>query len=147
MAHKNKTEKYPVDATCQNASCLLLRPKSRLEKHAISAALNKTFCPAVPPCILQRLKHHQRTKINKTMLFASPLSVLTEKEMSVQCSILTVIELRLPVSEPSTEFQNFMAPTDSEHKFHKMGITRLLKIQFGLFLIRNPQSQPLRYDQ
>ena len=37
MTHKNKKQKYPVDKTCQNASCLLLRLKSRLEKHAILA--------------------------------------------------------------------------------------------------------------
>ena len=32
MAHKNKMQKYPVDATSQNKSCLLRRFKSRLEK-------------------------------------------------------------------------------------------------------------------
>ena len=36
-AHKNKTQKYPVDTTCQNVSHLLLRLKFRLEKDAISA--------------------------------------------------------------------------------------------------------------
>ena len=37
MAHKNKTQKYPVDTSCKNVSCLLLRLKSRLEKEVISA--------------------------------------------------------------------------------------------------------------
>ena len=37
MVHKNKTQKYPVDTTGQNASCLLLWLKFRLEKDAISA--------------------------------------------------------------------------------------------------------------
>ena len=37
-------------------------------------------------------------------------------------SILTVIELGLPVSESPTSSQNFMSPSDSEHKFHKTGI-------------------------
>ena len=37
MVHKNKTQKYPVDTTGQNSSCLLLWLKSRLEKDAISA--------------------------------------------------------------------------------------------------------------
>ena len=32
MAHKNKTQKYPVDIMWQNVSYLLLRLKSRLEK-------------------------------------------------------------------------------------------------------------------
>ena len=32
MAHKNKMQKYPVDPTSQNKSCLLRRFKSRLEK-------------------------------------------------------------------------------------------------------------------
>ena len=37
MAHENGSWKYPVDTTCQNVSCLLLRLKLRLEKDAISA--------------------------------------------------------------------------------------------------------------
>ena len=34
--HQSKTYKYPVDTTCPNVPCLLLRHKSRLEKDAIS---------------------------------------------------------------------------------------------------------------
>ena len=37
MTHKNKIQKYPVDTTCQNLSCLWLRLKSDPEKDAISA--------------------------------------------------------------------------------------------------------------
>ena len=64
--------KYPAVMTRQYASCLLLRLKSRLEKVAISAALNKTFCPTPPTLIHRRFKHRQKTKINKTMLSSSP---------------------------------------------------------------------------
>ena len=45
MAHKNKTKKYPVSKIGQNASCLLRRPKSRLEKDTISAGPKKDFLP------------------------------------------------------------------------------------------------------
>ena len=37
MAHKNKTQKYPVDTTYNNVTCLLLWLKPRLEKDVISA--------------------------------------------------------------------------------------------------------------
>ena len=37
MAHKNKIQKYPVNTTSQNESCLLYWLKSLLEKEAISA--------------------------------------------------------------------------------------------------------------
>ena len=37
MAHKNKMQKYPVDTTSQNESCLLRGLKSRLKKDAILA--------------------------------------------------------------------------------------------------------------
>ena len=50
-------------------------------------------------------------------------------------SILTVIKLRLPVSESSTGSQNFMPSTNSEHKFHKTGIKNWLCIGFNLALI------------
>ena len=46
-----------------------------------------------------------------------------------------VTELGLPVSESSTWPQNFMPPTDSEHKFHKTGIKNWLSIRFSLGLI------------
>ena len=36
MAHKIKTQKYAVDKTCQNVSCLLLQLKFRLEKDRFS---------------------------------------------------------------------------------------------------------------
>ena len=37
-------------------------------------------------------------------------------------SIRTAIELGPPVSESSTKISKFHAPTDSEHKFHKVRI-------------------------
>ena len=36
MDHKNKMQKYPVDAASQNESFLLRQHKSRLEKDAVS---------------------------------------------------------------------------------------------------------------
>ena len=40
VAHKNKMQKYPVDATNQNELCLLRQLKSQLEKDTISAGSN-----------------------------------------------------------------------------------------------------------
>ena len=37
MIHKNKMQKYQVNATSQNESCLLHRLKFQLEEDAISA--------------------------------------------------------------------------------------------------------------
>ena len=50
----------------------------------------------------------------------------------MQVSILTVIELGLPVSESSTKISKFYAPTDSEHKFHKAGIESERSIELDL---------------
>ena len=52
-----------------------------------------------------------------------------------------LIDLELPVLEPSTRISYFYAPTDSEYKFHKTGIENCLPIGFGLGfpLIGNPQ--------
>ena len=36
MVHEIKTKKYPVSATCQNVSCLLLQIKFWLKKGAVS---------------------------------------------------------------------------------------------------------------
>ena len=47
-------------------------------------------------------------------------------------SILTVTELRLPVSESSTRSRNFMSSTDSKHKFHKTEIEIWPSIEFNL---------------
>ena len=47
-------------------------------------------------------------------------------------SILTVTELGTPVSESLTGCQNFMLPTESEHKSHNMGIENGLPIEFNL---------------
>ena len=61
------------------------------KKLSFQLALNKTFCPTPQPLIYQRLKHDQRTKINKTMLSASPHigfshkvdSIRIEKQISI----------------------------------------------------------------
>ena len=37
MAHKNQMQKYPLNKTSENESCLLRRLKSRLVKDKISA--------------------------------------------------------------------------------------------------------------
>ena len=42
-----------------------------------------------------------------------------------------VFELGLPVPEFSTGSQNFMPPTNSEYKFHKLGIENWLLIRFN----------------
>ena len=108
-------------------SCLFLRLKSRLEKDEISAGPNNTFCTTPPPVIHRRFKHHKRTKINKKNSFCLPSSVFyTKFTISVlksnKYSILTVTELRAPVSESSTGSQTFISPTDSEKKIHKTRI-------------------------
>ena len=50
MAHKNKTQKYPVDTTSQNMSCLLLRLKPLQKKDVISAGSKQGFLnkPTIP---------------------------------------------------------------------------------------------------
>ena len=62
-----------------------------LEKMRFELALYKTFCNTPPPITHRRLKHRQRTKINKTMLSASPLigfphkvhNIKIEKQISI----------------------------------------------------------------
>ena len=119
MAHKNKTQKCPVDTTCQNESCLLRWLKSRL---GFQPALNKTLCPTPQPLIHRRLKQRQITKINKTML-SSPIpippsaphrfstqSLQYQNGKANKYSILTVNKLGRPVLESSTRISNFMLP-------------------------------------
>ena len=48
--------------------------------------------------------------------------------------MLIVTELRLPVVLNYTRSQDFIPPTDPEHKFHKMGIDNWLPIGFNLGL-------------
>ena len=74
-----KMQKYPVDKTSQNKSCLLRLLKSRLVKDEISAGPEKTFCPNPKPLTHQHLKQRQKkTKIHKTMLSATlpPLPII-----------------------------------------------------------------------
>ena len=125
--------------TRQYASCLLLRLKSRLGKVAISAALNKAFCPTPPTLIHRRFKHRQKTKINKTMLSSSPSSFFhtkftTSVLKSKQLFHPTKTELGPPVSESSTGLK-ILCPTDSEHRFHNKGIENCFPIGFNLALI------------
>ena len=86
-------------------------------------ALNKTFCPTPPPLIYRRLKHHQKTKISKIMLSASPSSVfhtkLTISELKSKYSILAIIVVGPPVSEYSTGSQNFIPPPIRNSNFIK----------------------------
>ena len=62
------------------------------------------------------------------MLSASPPSdfhtkfPISELKSKHKYFILTVIELRPPVSESSNRILKFYAPTDSEHKFNKTRI-------------------------
>ena len=49
------------------------------KKMRFQLALIKTFCPILPPLTQRRFKHHQRKKIDKTMLSASPASVFHTK--------------------------------------------------------------------
>ena len=52
-----------------HAYCLALNPGWKMMR--LQLALNKTFYPTPQPLTHRRLKQCQRTKINKTMLFAS----------------------------------------------------------------------------
>ena len=47
-------------------------------------------------------------------------------------SIRTAIEFGPPVPESSTKISKFHAPTDSEHKFHKVRIENWSPIEFKL---------------
>ena len=99
--------------------------------------LNKTFCPTWQPLTYRQLKHYQRTKINKPMFLPPPHRF--SKQISQyqdwranKYSILTVIELGLPVSESSTRISKFDVATDSEYKFNKTKIENWLPIGFTL---------------
>ena len=100
-------------------------------------ASNKTSCTISPPLTHQRLKHSQRTKINKTMLSAFPLHFFIQRSLyqnwkTNKYSILTVTELGLSVSESSTRITKFYTPIDSEHKVHKM------EIKNGIWTVARP---------
>ena len=51
-----------------------------------------------------------------------------------------ITEVRLQVSESSTGSQYYMSFTDSEHKFHKIGIKNWLPIGFNLAMITTALS-------
>ena len=89
------------------------------------------------PFTHRRLKHRQRTKINKTMLSASLHRSFTQSSQyqnwkTNKYSILTVSELGPPVTESSTRISKFYAPAISEHKFYKTGNENCLPIGFNL---------------
>ena len=58
ITHKNKMQKYPVDTTCQDVSCLLLRLSPSQKKMWFQLALNKTFLNW--DSLHARLNHHQK---------------------------------------------------------------------------------------
>ena len=117
------------------------------KKMRFQLALNKTFFSNPQPLTHRRLKQRQRKKISKTMLSAHLLPPPHPPHLShrfstqsSQChywktskySILTVNELGTPVLESSARISKFYAPTDSEHKFNKMGIETWLPIGYNL---------------
>ena len=114
--------KYPVDTTSQNELCL-----NQLD-------VNKSFCPNQQPFTHRRLKQRQRTKINKTILYAPSLpshrffkhSSQYQNWKANKYSILTVNELEPSVLESSARISKFYAATDFEHKFNNMEIKNWL---------------------
>ena len=107
-----------------------------LNSHCKKMLFQLTLKKAPPPLIHRPLKHHQRTRINKTMLSAPPpphrfsTQSLQYQYWKVNTySILTVTELVPSVSESSTGSQTF------EHRFHKRGIENWLPVGFNLPLI------------
>ena len=111
-----------------------------LKKIRFQLALNKPFCPTSPPLINRSFKHRQRTKINKTMLSASPTSVFhTKFTISVLKSTWDFHPNGNWTWSVSVWVFNWVsivyATTDSEHKFHKTGIENWLPIEFNLTLI------------
>ena len=91
--------------------------KTGWKKIRFQLALNKTYSLTPPPLIHRRFKHHQRTKINKTMLSAS-----SDWTRIASVGVLNWV---------STVY----ATTDSEHKFQKTRIENWLPIGFILALI------------
>ena len=70
MTHKNKTQKYPVDTTSQNESCLLRQLKFRLEKDTISGGPKQDFLPLSTTPHPPTIKATPKKKSNKAMLSA-----------------------------------------------------------------------------
>ena len=105
------------------------------KKMRFKLALNKTFYPTLQPLIHWQLKQRQRTKINKTVLSASPPSPshrFSTISKTNTYSILTVN--KLPVLEISSRISKFYAPADFEHKFNKTEIENSLPIRQNLGL-------------
>ena len=110
------------------------------KKLQFQLALNKTFSLNPQPLTHQRLKQHQRTKINKRMLAVSYLSPHGFSTQSSQYqiwkankySILKVNELGLPLLESPARISKLYGHTNSEHKFTKMEIENWLPIGYNL---------------
>ena len=104
----------------QNVSCW--------KKMRFELAPNKTSCNIPPPFTHQRLKHSQRTKINKTMPSTFPLHLFAQSSLyqnwkTNKYSTLTATELGPSVSESLARITKFYTLIDSEHKTHiKNGI-------------------------
>ena len=104
-------------------------------------APNKTSCNIPPLLTHQRLKHSQRTKINKTMLcvfllhFFFVQSSLYQNWKTNKYSILTVTELCPSVSESSARITKFYTLIDSEHKTHKTDIKN------GIWTVARPGTR------
>ena len=119
---------------------------------------SNTFCSNPQPLIYRRLKQCQRTKINKTMLSASPFPLAPHRfsTQSLQYqnwkgnkySIKTVNELGPPVLESSARISKFCAPTDSEHKFNKTEIENWLPIMGRAFRLswNNPGNNSIPWN-
>ena len=75
------------------------------------------------------------------MLSASSQSSQYQNWKANKYSVLTVIELGLPVSETSPRISKFDTPTETAPKFNKTEIEKIAThwIQSGIFLIVNPQ--------
>ena len=111
-----------------NVSCLLFWLKFWLEKDAISAGSNETFCPT--PKEQELIK---QWFLPPTHLFSTQRSQYQNwKANMYKYSILKKIEPGLHVSESSTRILKFYALTDSEQKIHKTGIKNWLTAVFSL---------------
>ena len=70
-------------SNCYMPECAMLIASAKIPAgkryNFSSISLNKTFCPTPPPFTHRRFMQRQKTKINKTMLSASPSSVFHTK--------------------------------------------------------------------
>ena len=132
MAYKNKTKKYPVDTTCQNVSCFLLRLISWLKEDAILSSPKKGFLPHLTRRVYRQLKHRQGA-----VLSVSPSSVFHIKftisewkcKLVFHCNSKWTWSTSVGVLDYDIKI---LCPTDSGHKFFKTGFENCLPIRFNL---------------